>query len=374
MKWARLLAPLAVIAPSYVVALPTQSDDSATAISPAPFNNGRQCIVPEDVLPGAIWSAIPLDERPSPGFNFTERLDQLIEANPDMGWTHVLKGNPWNAEPWPRGHDEGRKNLVVIEYCWIDEAAKNKAEGTFLAAVKIWEDALGAPSRDNKHGLTFKDVKEYCMVGDKKNPNVWHDILRLSISDIPDGFEVGTSMTTLGYRATEPHHAWPNRMYIGHFDPDPNKWASVLTHEIGHVFGFHHEHQRSNRDRHVRFQCEKLPGYEQAKQKAIEKKLNVAHLCDDMDVVLAAEFEQIYNYWKGDILGREVTEGRSFDVDSIMMYDSFIQPECNDIEKCALTKYIDPANHKKGVERIPVKHKPTAMDVEELKKLYPWKD
>jgi hypothetical protein len=51
-------------------------------------------------------------------------------------------------------------------------------------------------------------------------------------------------------------------------NPNPNldpAWNTDTAHEMGHVFGLEHEHQRWNRDQHVYFNCEGLAGYDRVK-------------------------------------------------------------------------------------------------------------
>jgi hypothetical protein len=46
--------------------------------------------------------------------------------------------------------------------------------------------------------------------------------------------------------------------------PDP-AWNLDTAHEMGHVFGLEHEHQRSDRDLHISFNCAGLEGYDRVK-------------------------------------------------------------------------------------------------------------
>lgn len=40
-----------------------------------------------------------------------------------------------------------------------------------------------------------------------------------------------------------------------------------MAHELGHAIGIQHEHQGPDRDSFVRFNCRKLEGYREAKEK-----------------------------------------------------------------------------------------------------------
>ena len=61
---------------------------------------------------------------------------------------------PNKFTPWPRR--EG--GLQTINYCFIDQHARDQLKGVFDAAVNIWMNALGGPaSAQTGHSLEFRE-------------------------------------------------------------------------------------------------------------------------------------------------------------------------------------------------------------------------
>jgi hypothetical protein len=68
--------------------------------------------------------------------------------------------------------------------------------------------------------------------------------------------------------------------------PDNEQIASV-AHEMGHVLGMVHEHQREDRDDHVNFDCTKVAGYDDVK-KTYDK--NPSKYAESMEEICASNW------------------------------------------------------------------------------------
>ena len=60
----------------------------------------------------------------------------------------------------------------------------------------------------------------------------------------------------------------------------PRKISSNTTPFPGHIFGLLHEHQRFDRDNHVRLDCTKVKGYDRAVASAAKDGFTAVQLCE----------------------------------------------------------------------------------------------
>jgi hypothetical protein len=93
----------------------------------------------------------------------------------------------------------------------------------------------------------------------------------------------------------------------------------VLAHELGHVFGLVHEHQRPDRDTYIRYNPQNVVGFEAAMQEAEKKGFTPRQPCDEPDVNRECGWAPGAQYLKRPLAPDNQTP---YDIDSIMHYDS----------------------------------------------------
>ncbi|KAK4548926.1 hypothetical protein LTR36_008699 [Oleoguttula mirabilis] len=155
----------------------------------------------------------------------------------------------------------------------------------------------------------------------------------------------GGSQATIGYQYYS-GKAGRHRLFFGHWNTE---WAgdegrrfaviATLMHELGHVIGLRHEHQRSDRDQYLDFNCQNLVGYTEATEKLMDDPKmvfpkgmtyseRVKELCHTYDAT-EAYLPVALHFARDDEMGMAEGNGRSaysipYDYDSIMNYGSFM--------------------------------------------------
>ena len=76
-----------------------------------------------------------------------DTVDQY-NANPALGWAHVLGGET-PLERWP-ANDQG---IVIINYCFINEDARTKLEPYMAQGWEAWRSKLGNAGPGHGHRL-----------------------------------------------------------------------------------------------------------------------------------------------------------------------------------------------------------------------------
>jgi hypothetical protein len=142
-----------------------------------------------------------------------------------------------------------------------------------------------------------------------------------------------------------------------------------------------HEHQRPDRDEHVRFDCLKLLDYYSAiaAARADDPSTISTELCYDVRVAQKYGFSgqsYVTTLTRGGVYGLQIDGETPYDVDSIMHYHSYIMgnEKCQkgDQAQCPLAVYRDSKNHDKGFKIIPKWFKPSKLDGGWVLKYYPW--
>jgi hypothetical protein len=142
-----------------------------------------------------------------------------------------------------------------------------------------------------------------------------------------------------------------------------------------------HEHQRSERNDYVRYDCTKLLDYHDAIARAREDdpSLTSTEFCTDLKLANKYGFSG-RSYMQVMELDRKtgytLTSDTPYYANSIMHYHSYIMGNENcqrgNQAKCPLGVYRDSNVHEQGFEIIPLWFKPSAWDVAWVKIFYPW--
>ncbi|KAF7194283.1 hypothetical protein HII31_04316 [Pseudocercospora fuligena] len=266
--------------------------------------------------------------------------------------------------PWPRTCSTPVKRPV--RYCYLNaRSARNLAplvqvaQAAWAAAMVNPEGQVSSLSLEPDSGCP-RDENGQLMPDCICTGRVNRDALVISDETI-DGDEgwndspMCETSTTLGYEYIsddEPDRPWRHRLRFCAYEPThpARSFESAsrdLTHEFGHAFGLLHEHQRPDRDTNLIFTCRYVRGwfdvrkeidadefglFEQAGMAGASKDAKMARICSSWtfaekyfpelaDFLRADQFD-----FNGDIpyqTRMQRTEwSRTFDFDSIMIYDS----------------------------------------------------
>ncbi|KAL1610470.1 hypothetical protein SLS60_002138 [Paraconiothyrium brasiliense] len=287
-------------------------------------------------------------------------------------------GHPVTAWPFRLGtRDVNKGYLRRIPYCFVDKRSYEKIGETckFADAIEIWKNGLGGTaSREHHHSLVIKkpeNPEDYCCTEYEYGPEnrlieegdlhcEWNaekypkDALAIHwLDDIK--LNGRAAQAQLGYTAEE-HDAEAGRhwMHVG-----DSASAANIAHELGHVLGMSHEHQRWDRDDHILFRCDSLVGIFdavdglQADRPGLSEQDALDLLCTDRELAIeygspSSEYGKynhfsLYYFYRipqegrfADILPNNLVKGDGlsqkqepifdgpggFDVDSIMIYPS----------------------------------------------------
>ncbi|KAJ4344621.1 uncharacterized protein N0V89_012365 [Didymosphaeria variabile] len=313
--------------------------------------------------------------------------------------------------------------MTIIPYCFVDKRSYDKLNCKVRAAVRLWSDALG-DFRDgiwgpeNKHSLAFlpppnlprsQNFNPYCcnyytyggegMKLDRMtelkcdwNTNDYPTDT-LTIHWLDDVKGEGGAIATLGY-----YHDVPGEESVpGRHDIVISESANTHTiaHELGHVLGMAHEHQRWDRDDYVYFRCENVKGMKERVEYAhrlngVPNGIPIGEvwefLCEKY--AQATFWEAPSRAWiRGDGF-KDIDEGKSldgpdgFDYDSIMMYGSaqgVAVPYLSQVtmHTATLVKIKkNPTTGEKFIDRndwwLPIPTRVSQKDAAFVRRFYPW--
>ncbi|KAH7076235.1 hypothetical protein FB567DRAFT_596850 [Paraphoma chrysanthemicola] len=328
----------------------------------------------------------------------------LFKQQPQLGWSEIVTMTGKPLSTWPTGK---------IAYCFDQPKTRNNLESDLKEAWKVWHDKLGDASQANSHKLRWLEFafwdKEwpYCFLErhSPSDPWVWNPIVPYSVAMImewetrlpnmapssvigyiPQDWQRGNAEGRMGMRL--------NLHQAGDFH-NHQHWIAALAHELGHIFGLYHEHQRPDRDHWVRFNCAALPGYDRAKEMVTrEGNHDMKEVCSNGALAATYSFGAVKSFDTiphldpgSEHVGKDWWwfqhyADRDYDDQSIMHYDSDADYWRNDDEllRVRLAKW-----HKRGADFNPptkfskddleycyVNFQPSQKDVDGIKKLYPW--
>ncbi|KAF2451613.1 zincin [Karstenula rhodostoma CBS 690.94] len=300
------------------------------------------------------------------------------------------KQNYGGPRPWPRNSE----NKVVIQYCFQTPDVRDKIGQQFREfGIDEWMRALGgAASSATGHGLVFEETLDVngrpfsCKYPDGSwNQKVDKNAVMIGWS-YSKHFAGGATVGFVGFVSGDPPVPGIHGIIFGHTWINP-----TLVHELGHVLGMAHEHQRKDRDGSVAYRCHNVQGFytKFEKFKASNPDAKWSDLCDDLINALLMDFAGknfVRQFSLGDARSREgrfiiwevADYGEPYDQQSIMHYHSDIHV-ADDLyclrgpgltDGCTLVNNL-PGHEKEYIRRS---HRPSAGDIKWVRKTYPWMD
>ncbi|KAL5417538.1 hypothetical protein PMIN03_001496 [Paraphaeosphaeria minitans] len=205
--------------------------------------------------------------------------------NAEQGSSDILSvQNYGGPREWPRNSE----NKVVIEYCFDTPVSRNNIGASFRDfGVGEWMSALGgAASKTTGHGLVIEETVDangmplFCLdlYNGKWNQKLDYNTVVVQWFDIRN-FAGSASIGFVGFTSGGPPEPGIHRMKFGHSWINP-----TLVHELGHVLGMTHEHQRKDRDNSVAYRCHNVEDF-QKKFEQLQSEISDAtwsDLCDNI--------------------------------------------------------------------------------------------
>ncbi|KAK3686548.1 hypothetical protein LTR37_019718 [Vermiconidia calcicola] len=242
---------------------------------------------------------------------------------------------------WPVKCSGPPSPVQPVRYCFKDKRSKDNLKDILDSAISRWGPAMQEHVSALSIDLDAHDPEIYC-----DNDRVSDDALVISDetkegaeNDDWNWYECNTQSTT-GYDYSSDARG-RHTLEFCHFKPDDRegtrKWAiRGMMHELGHVIGLQHEHQRPDRGQYLWYQPKNLDDYEDAKERA-----DIDEYClweDDVpieqrmkEVTQIETFAQKYFPQALDFITathrdgerwESYTHSTEFDYESIMLYPS----------------------------------------------------
>ncbi|KAF1959726.1 hypothetical protein CC80DRAFT_489827 [Byssothecium circinans] len=227
------------------------------------------------------------------------------------------ESGPRQHTAWPKNNDQ----VSAVTHCYANEESYAKLYIHVERGWYTWLKKIGPNSSHYGHTLFFTAprVEAWCYLDEAETKwNPYYANYTLVIKVMGDDAIGGEAST--GYTSDKTNHdAGRHYMYMGGAASD---WD--FAHELGHVFGLLHEHQRPDRDDYVTFSCDNMYGFDDAWKRA-EGKFTKADFCSKSMVGRPFGFQA--DEFSKDDSDSTVTAGISgpvYDFDSIMHYTSDI--------------------------------------------------
>jgi hypothetical protein len=324
-------------------------------------------------------------------------LDALNNLNPNLDWFEKVSSGAANqATTWPARQVHGQ-SLTIIYWCLADETAwLSGLDAAVNAGWNTWENAIGPADPDNRHNLVLMPLLDaygnfiFCYIGPYQD-KVWNNVVpKDTLAILPvASYNFGQASATAGYFPDSANNQ-PGRhaLSIGHtgiLSGQHYNWAPQIAHELGmlilfdckiktdnagHVFGLLHEHQRPDRDQYVYFDCTRVQGYWDliSRLQHVANAPSIETLCNDK--FLGSYYNFPATEFSTQPEGPQGHWSSRYDINSIMHYPTAAWAVDADLSN----------NHgpllawKEGGDLEVIHHnfRPSSLDGDAIRRLYPW--
>ncbi|KAF2634560.1 hypothetical protein P280DRAFT_381524, partial [Massarina eburnea CBS 473.64] len=286
-----------------------------------------------------------------------------------------------------------------IPYCFATMEVRERMFCRLWLGINLWMQRLGgAASAYSGHSLAFQEIYGYngnpmpCFVPGTFNAaeedGQWNPSMPAhTVAILPKHTTGGGVSASAGYKVAH----WDEARHFIMFHPDmptePRRIRSI-AHEVGHVFGMLHEHQRSDRDNYIEVQFFAMKGYDDALARAIADGHSQADAKRrlEQDEDFARHYDAVTDQFMKPVGGKLgglsdeyfVDESQPFDLDSIMLYNSqnsaeYFQSAAINMEDATILKWEkDHQGNRIGTSIIKPNMVPSAGDVAWIRRNYPW--